>query len=68
MLHNVSSTVKHKVRRASSKSWDAVIAKAERQLKRAEGRVDGLKRTIQNFIRLRDSGMPWPGEKSATQN
>ena len=54
--------VKHKVRLPSNSGWSAAIAEAERHLVLAKRRVEGLKRVVQNWRRLRDDGMPWPGQ------
>ena len=52
--------VKSKVRHTTNRAWDEAILEAERQLKFAKERVNGLERTIKNWIKLRDEGIPWP--------
>lgn len=42
--------------------WDEAIGDAEKAIFAARERIKHLKRSIETFKRLRDSGTPFPGE------
>lgn len=63
--------VKRKVKQPTKREWDQAIAAARLRLGELQRLTVGLQRTIENWTRLRDQGMLWPGaesKKSATQN
>jgi predicted translin family RNA/ssDNA-binding protein len=67
----MSRDVKMKVKPMYNPVWDNAIAEAHGKLQEAKKRVTGLKRTIRNWTKLRDSGMPWTGQggnAAPTQN
>jgi hypothetical protein len=70
----MSNRVKTKLGVTSNRAWDDAIREASRHLSLAKRRVVGLERTLRNWKKLRDEGMPWPGQitqnaaTSATQN
>jgi hypothetical protein len=47
--------------------WNSAILDARQKLGEAEAGVLALKRAIQAFEELRDSGEPWPGTSEATE-
>jgi|HubBroStandDraft_6_1064221.scaffolds.fasta_scaffold04816_4 hypothetical protein len=48
-----------KVRREPKTQGNNAIREAQRQLLLAKRRVEGLEKTVENWTRLRDEGMPW---------
>jgi hypothetical protein len=50
-----------------SKSWDQAIADAEELIDEAKSQERELKRSIELFKRLRDSGAALPGESASTK-
>ena len=61
-LPAMPNLVKRKLGVTSKLAWDSAIKEARRQLVITKRRVEGLERTVQNWTRLRDEGMPWPGD------
>jgi len=61
-MQNRSKSGKSKVRRfkINGSTWDSAIADAEGQLSRMDARSASLKKVIEDFKSLRDSGHPWP--------
>lgn len=74
----MSNRVKEMLGVTSNRAWDDAIREANRHLALAKRRVVGLERTVRNWKKLKDEGMPWPGQladqttqdaaTSATQN
>jgi hypothetical protein len=60
----MSNRVKEKLGVASNSPWNLAIKEVERHLTLAKRRVVGLEKTVQNWKKLRDEGMPWPGQLS----
>jgi hypothetical protein len=44
--------------------WDMAISDAEKKIQGAQIAIARLKQSIKSFKELRDSGEPFPGEKS----
>ena len=42
--------------------WDTAIYDAERMIKESKEQIKRLKRAIESFRQLRDSGQPFPGD------
>jgi hypothetical protein len=47
----------------SATAWDRAITDAERMIAERKSQITALKRSIESFRHLRDSGAPFPGEK-----
>ena len=62
-MHNlVNNKVKHKSNKVKA-SWDAAIWELNRQLGETRKRASRLQKAIKTWTRLRDEGMPWPGQR-----
>ena len=48
--------------------WDSLIEDAKQKIASAKERVAVLRKTLKNLERVRDSGQPWPGTQSQSQN
>lgn len=58
--------VKGEVNRAGNRDWDVAIADVRLKLEEAKKRAEKLSKILENWSRLRDQGMAWPG--AATRN
>jgi hypothetical protein len=65
-LPSMTKSVKGKLdikSKKTKKTWNMAIREAERHLVLAKRRVDGLEKTVANWTRLRDEGIPWPSDQ-----
>jgi hypothetical protein len=60
---NVKHSVRH-VSKLAPSSWDRAIIDAEAMIQDWQKRVANLKRSVETFKYLRDSGQSFPGEKA----
>ena len=54
------------VNRKSNLAWDTVITDLRVKLKDATDRAQRLQNAIDNFERLKQAGMPWPGSENVS--
>jgi hypothetical protein len=47
------------------RSWDAAISDAKQRLAMAKERAQLLAKVVEDLIRIKESGLPWPGSKTA---
>lgn len=57
----MSNHVKGKVIHSYRRTWNIALADVKRQIVLAKRRVAGLEKTLENWAKLRDEGIPWPG-------
>jgi hypothetical protein len=62
----MSNCVKNNLDMLSRRQWKAAIADVQRHLNIAKHRAKKLEQIIQQWTRLRDEGMLWPGAQSAS--
>jgi hypothetical protein len=63
----MSNRVKTGLDNRAKRVWDSAIKEANRQLILARRRVEGLEKTVRDWTRLRDEGMPWPGDSGGSK-
>ena len=63
----MSNRVKTGLDNRAKRVWDSAIKEANRQLILARRRVEGLEKTVRDCTRLRDEGMPWPGDSGGSK-
>lgn len=69
-VHRLPATpnrVKGRLDITAKRAWSAALKEANRQLILAKRRVEGLEKTVRNWTRLRDEGMPWPGDSGGSK-
>lgn len=57
----MSNRVKSKVIHPYRRTWNIALADVKRQIVLARRRVAGLEKILENWAKLRDEGIPWPG-------
>jgi hypothetical protein len=57
-VSNILSRNQHK----NLSGWDAAISDTEKMIREARKKIKAMKRSAENFKRLRDEGKPFPGE------